>query len=175
LSLCSRKQASGLDRNYVAGPDRQNARSPYELAILHTGGIGHPPARHRTDLDGVHRGAGGADSGALPARPDPRRRGWSSRATSRRCRCAPACAPPARCSASTPLYVACEGRLLAVVAGADADRALAALRTHPLGAGAAVIGAVSAADGGPPVRLCTAFGASRALGVLPGAQLPRIC
>lgn len=74
-----------------------------------------------------------------------------------------------------PLYVACEGRLLAIVAGADADRALAALRAHPLGAGAAVIGRVAPADGGPPVRLRTAFGSTRALDVLAGAQLPRIC
>lgn len=74
-----------------------------------------------------------------------------------------------------PLYVACEGRLVAVVAAADADRALAALRAHPLGAAAALIGRVAAADGGPPVRLRTAFGSTRALDVLAGAQLPRIC
>ncbi|MFN8643985.1 MAG: hydrogenase expression/formation protein HypE [Candidatus Binatia bacterium] len=74
-----------------------------------------------------------------------------------------------------PLYVACEGRLLAIVAAADAGRALAALRAHPLGADAAAIGVVSAADAGPPARLRTAFGSTRALGVLPGAQLPRIC
>lgn len=74
-----------------------------------------------------------------------------------------------------PLYVACEGRLLALVAGADADRALAALHAHPLGAQAAVIGRVDADDGGAPVRLRTAFGATRALGVLQGALLPRIC
>lgn len=74
-----------------------------------------------------------------------------------------------------PLYVACEGRLLAAVAGADAERALAALGAHPLGAGAAVIGSVAAADDGPPVRLRTAFGTTRALDVLAGAQLPRIC
>ena len=74
-----------------------------------------------------------------------------------------------------PLYVACEGRLLAIVAEADAERALAALRAHPLGAGAARIGDVGAADGGAPVRLRTGFGTTRVLGVLPGAQLPRIC
>jgi hydrogenase expression/formation protein HypE len=74
-----------------------------------------------------------------------------------------------------PLYVACEGRLLAAVAGADTERALAALGAHPLGAGAAVIGSVAAADDGPPVRLRTAFGTTRALDVLAGAQLPRIC
>ena len=41
-----------------------------------------------------------------------------------------------------PLYVACEGRLVAVVDGAAADAALAALRAHPLGAEAAVIGRI---------------------------------
>ena len=39
-----------------------------------------------------------------------------------------------------PMYVACEGRLVAVVPGDSADRAVAALRAHPLGAQAAVIG-----------------------------------
>ena len=43
-----------------------------------------------------------------------------------------------------PLYVACEGRLVAVVDGAQAEDALAALRAHPLGEGAALIGSVSA-------------------------------
>ena len=41
-----------------------------------------------------------------------------------------------------PLYVACEGRLVAVVDGDQAEAALAALRSHPLGEGAAVIGRV---------------------------------
>ncbi|HSQ00187.1 MAG TPA: hydrogenase expression/formation protein HypE [Candidatus Dormibacteraeota bacterium] len=74
-----------------------------------------------------------------------------------------------------PLYVACEGRLLAIVAAGDADRALDALRAHPLGTGAARIGEVAAAADGPPARLRTPFGSIRTLDVLPGAQLPRIC
>lgn len=73
-----------------------------------------------------------------------------------------------------PLYVACEGRLLAVVAEADGARALAALQAHPLGTGAARIGSV-VPPGGPPVTLTTLFGTARALDVLTGAQLPRIC
>ncbi len=73
-----------------------------------------------------------------------------------------------------PLYVACEGRLVAIVAGADADRVLAAMRRHPLGEGACRIGAV-AEIGNPRVLLRTAFGAIRALDLLAGAQLPRIC
>jgi hydrogenase expression/formation protein HypE len=72
------------------------------------------------------------------------------------------------------LYVACEGRLLAIVAGVDAERALAALRAHPLGSEAAVIGRV-VRSAPTPVTLTTTFGTSRVLDVLSGAQLPRIC
>jgi hydrogenase expression/formation protein HypE len=75
-----------------------------------------------------------------------------------------------------PLYVACEGRVLAFVAAADADRALAAWRGHALGAGAAVIGAVSAAEPGhPPVAVLTPYGTERPLDLLAGTELPRIC
>ena len=42
-----------------------------------------------------------------------------------------------------PMYVACEGRLVAVVDGAEADHALAAMRAHPLGEQAAIIGHVA--------------------------------
>ncbi len=73
-----------------------------------------------------------------------------------------------------PLYVACEGRLVAIVADADADRVLAAMRRHPLGADARRIGGV-VRMGTPRVLLRTAFGAVRALELLAGAQLPRIC
>ncbi|HEY0359766.1 MAG TPA: hydrogenase expression/formation protein HypE [Mycobacteriales bacterium] len=73
-----------------------------------------------------------------------------------------------------PLYVACEGRLVAVVDGAEADAALAALRSHPLGAEAAVIGSVKA---DPPtlVLLKTEFGGTRIVDMLIGDPLPRIC
>jgi hydrogenase expression/formation protein HypE len=73
-----------------------------------------------------------------------------------------------------PLYVACEGRLVAVVAGSAADTALEALRSHPLGAGAAVIGRVK---DDPPglVLLKTTFGGTRIVDVLVGDPLPRIC
>ena len=73
-----------------------------------------------------------------------------------------------------PMYVACEGRLVAVVSLEDADRALAALKAHPQGADAAVIGAVTA---GPPgiVQLKTAFGGTRIVDLLLGDPLPRIC
>ncbi|GAB3330664.1 hydrogenase expression/formation protein HypE [Micromonospora halotolerans] len=73
-----------------------------------------------------------------------------------------------------PLYVACEGRLVAVVDGAQAEEALAALRGHPLGDGAAVIGRV-AADPPGMVLLRTAFGGTRVVDMLVGDPLPRIC
>jgi len=75
-----------------------------------------------------------------------------------------------------PLYVACEGRLLAWVAEEDAERALAALRGHPLGQGAARIGSVEDGEGGGvPVVLRTFYGSLRPLDLLAGVELPRIC
>jgi hydrogenase expression/formation protein HypE len=73
-----------------------------------------------------------------------------------------------------PLYVACEGRFVAVVAPEAADAALEALRGHPLGEQAAVIGRVKA---DPPslVLLKTEFGGTRIVDVLIGDPLPRIC
>ena len=73
-----------------------------------------------------------------------------------------------------PMYVACEGRLVAVVAGADADRALAAMRAHPLGEQAAIIGHI-ADDPAGIVLLKTAFGGTRIVDLLVGDPLPRIC
>ncbi len=73
-----------------------------------------------------------------------------------------------------PLYVACEGRMVVVVDGAQADSALAALRGHPLGAEAALIGRVRP---DPPglVLLKTEFGGTRIVDLLIGDPLPRIC
>ncbi|MET8907751.1 hydrogenase expression/formation protein HypE [Micromonospora sp. NPDC004551] len=73
-----------------------------------------------------------------------------------------------------PLYVACEGRLVAVVDGTQAEAAVAALRGHPLGDGAAVIGRVTADPPGM-VLLHTAFGGTRVVDMLVGDPLPRIC
>jgi hydrogenase expression/formation protein HypE len=73
-----------------------------------------------------------------------------------------------------PMYVACEGRLVAVVDGASASAALAALRAHPLGADAAVIGAVTEQPPGI-VQLRTSFGGTRIVDLLVGDPLPRIC
>ena len=73
-----------------------------------------------------------------------------------------------------PLYVANEGKLVAVVGPDAADAALAALRAHPLGAGAAIVGEVRA-DDMPLVLAETPFGGSRIVDMLVGDPLPRIC
>jgi hydrogenase expression/formation protein HypE len=73
-----------------------------------------------------------------------------------------------------PLYVACEGRLVAIVDGAQADQALAAMHAHPLGRQAAIIGTV-APDPPGIVLLKTTFGGTRIVDLLVGDPLPRIC
>ena len=70
-----------------------------------------------------------------------------------------------------PMYVACEGRLVAVVPGGEADRAVAALRAHPLGEQAAVIGHVRGEQPGI-VQLKTSFGGTRIVDLLVGDPLP---
>ena len=73
-----------------------------------------------------------------------------------------------------PLYVANEGKLVAVVAATDAGRVLAAMRAHPLGAGAARIGEVIE-DAHCFVQMTTALGGRRIVDWLAGDPLPRIC
>ncbi|MFN7950735.1 MAG: hydrogenase expression/formation protein HypE [bacterium] len=73
-----------------------------------------------------------------------------------------------------PLYVANEGRFVAIVAPADAERALAILRAHPVSVGAARIGSVEA-DPAALVTLTSAIGSNRVVDMLSGEQLPRIC
>ena len=73
-----------------------------------------------------------------------------------------------------PMYVACEGRMVVVVDGTVADVALAALRAHPAGAQAAIIGHVTAEPKGI-VQLRTSFGGTRIVDLLVGDPLPRIC
>jgi hydrogenase expression/formation protein HypE len=73
-----------------------------------------------------------------------------------------------------PLYVANEGKLVAIVAPEAAEAALAALRAHPLGASAARIGQVQA-DAHHFVQMDTRFGGRRVVDWLSGEQLPRIC
>lgn len=73
-----------------------------------------------------------------------------------------------------PLYIANEGRLVAVVSPEEAGTALAAMRGHPLGREAAVIGEVRSTPAGM-VFLRTVSGGTRVVDMLAGEQLPRIC
>ena len=73
-----------------------------------------------------------------------------------------------------PLYVANEGKLAAICAPEDAERLLAAMRAHPLGRDAAIIGEVIE-DPHHFVQMETAFGGRRVVDWLTGEQLPRIC
>jgi hydrogenase expression/formation protein HypE len=73
-----------------------------------------------------------------------------------------------------PLYVANEGKLIAIVAPEAAEAALAALRAHGYGQEAAIVGQVTEAHPGRVV-LRTALGARRVMDMLAGEQLPRIC
>ncbi|MEU6882561.1 hydrogenase expression/formation protein HypE [Streptomyces sp. NPDC046712] len=73
-----------------------------------------------------------------------------------------------------PMYVANEGKLVAFVPREQADAVLAAMRAHPLGAGAAVIGEAVEAHPGMVVAR-TGLGGTRVVDMPLGEQLPRIC
>ncbi len=73
-----------------------------------------------------------------------------------------------------PLYVANEGKLIAICAEGDAAKLLAAMRAHPLGRSAAAIGAVIE-DDSCFVQMKTKLGGRRMVDWLNGDQLPRIC
>ena len=73
-----------------------------------------------------------------------------------------------------PLYVANEGKCLAIVAPEAAERALEVLRAHPLGREAAIIGEV-VADHPGRVMMRSRVGGTRVVDMLSGEQLPRIC
>lgn len=73
-----------------------------------------------------------------------------------------------------PLYVANEGKFLAVVAPEEAEAALAALRSHPLGADAAEVGEI-VEEPSATVVVRTGFGGTRIVDMLVGDPLPRIC
>ncbi len=73
-----------------------------------------------------------------------------------------------------PLFVANEGKLLAFVAPGAASLALTIMQNHVYGKQAAIIGEVTATTSGK-VRLQTAIGGLRAIEMLAGEQLPRIC
>ena len=73
-----------------------------------------------------------------------------------------------------PLYVANEGKLVAIVAPEIADRVLAAMRSHPRGGDSCIIGEVLDRPSGM-VLMKTGVGGTRVVDVLFGEQLPRIC
>lgn len=73
-----------------------------------------------------------------------------------------------------PLYVANEGKLIAICAAEDADKLLAAMREHPLGQQAAIVGEVLE-DAHGFVQMTTKMGGRRIVDWLTGEQLPRIC
>ncbi|MFN7949783.1 MAG: hydrogenase expression/formation protein HypE [Blastocatellia bacterium] len=73
-----------------------------------------------------------------------------------------------------PLYVANEGKLVAIVSASLAELLLARLREHAYGRDACIIGEVEAEPGGI-VTLQTGFGGTRIVDMLAGEQLPRIC
>lgn len=73
-----------------------------------------------------------------------------------------------------PLYLANEGKLVAVVPARDAGRIVAAMRAHPAGADAAAIGEITEGQAGLVV-MDTGFGGERVVDMLVGDQLPRIC
>jgi hydrogenase expression/formation protein HypE len=73
-----------------------------------------------------------------------------------------------------PFYVANEGRFVAFVPAPSAEQALDVLRSHPLGAGASIIGEARTELAGQ-VTVRTAIGGRRFMDLLSGEQLPRIC
>jgi hydrogenase expression/formation protein HypE len=73
-----------------------------------------------------------------------------------------------------PLYVANEGKVVAICAESDAERLLDAMRAHPQGRRAERIGTVHE-DAHCFVQMTTGFGGRRIVDWLSGDQLPRIC
>lgn len=73
-----------------------------------------------------------------------------------------------------PLYLANEGKLVAIVAAEDAHQLIATMQKHPAGKNSVIIGKVEASPQGK-VILSTGFGGDRIIDMLVGEQLPRIC
>jgi hydrogenase expression/formation protein HypE len=73
-----------------------------------------------------------------------------------------------------PLYVANEGKLIAIVAAEHADALVTVMRRHPLGTDASIIGEIVSEHRGTVVMRSVA-GGSRIVPMLAGEQLPRIC
>jgi hydrogenase expression/formation protein HypE len=74
-----------------------------------------------------------------------------------------------------PLYVANEGKVLFITPEAEVEALLEALRSHPYGENAAVIGRVEQTSDRPMVLMRTRIGGTRIVDMLSGALLPRIC
>jgi hydrogenase expression/formation protein HypE len=73
-----------------------------------------------------------------------------------------------------PLFVANEGKLIAAVPAADAERLVEVMRADPLGRNAAIIGEV-VEDHPAMVVMRSVIGGERVVSMLAGEQLPRIC
>jgi len=73
-----------------------------------------------------------------------------------------------------PLYLANEGKFIAIVPPDEAEFALAAIQNHPYGKDAVIIGSVEGMDPGSVIMI-TPYGSSRILTMLAGEILPRIC
>ena len=91
-----------------------------------------------------------------------------------RCRCGDDVRGACEILGLDPLYVANEGKCLAIVAPDHADAALEAMRSHPLGSAAAIVGEV-VEDHPGRVYLRSRLGSQRLVDMLSGEQLPRIC
>ncbi|TLG78773.1 hydrogenase expression/formation protein HypE [Methylocystis sp. B8] len=74
-----------------------------------------------------------------------------------------------------PLYLANEGKIVAITPPDEAEQAIDAMRAHPLGRQAAIIGNVVAGEPAGRVTMRTIFGGRRIVDMLVGEQLPRIC
>jgi hydrogenase expression/formation protein HypE len=72
-----------------------------------------------------------------------------------------------------PLYIANEGKLIIILPEVYSADVLHAIRKHPLGKNASVIGRVT--EGPPVVKIRTIVGSTRIVDMISGEQLPRIC
>jgi len=72
-----------------------------------------------------------------------------------------------------PLYIANEGKLIIILPERYAAKALSAIRKHPFGTNASIIGRVT--DGPSVVKITTVVGSTRIVDMISGEQLPRIC
>ena len=161
VAVLSRRESLGFDTEIVSDSAALHGLVAALLAALPEGAVHvlRDPTRGglATALNEIARQSGVGvlvDEAALPVRPQ----------------VAGAC----ELLGLDPLYVANEGKLVAVVDASHADAALAALRAHPLGAEAARVGTV-ADDPRCFVQMATRLGGRRMVDWLTGEPLPRIC